>query len=249
MLAIQIIFYYLKTFYLIGLNWNYYLTSISGFSKIFIILLNSIIVLPGVFLPATVGIWGLIVFSFTIICFAKFKQLDSFSKKKNIYYSNQLEHFKRQHTGLLQLILLFNRKYGNQFLTLILLNVPLNTYLTLGLIDGKFTSLNSRFAFTNLVAGQYVALLFLHVLFARYSGKIHHCTKRLFHVKAAQSQVKRRNLLHLNLLARIRLACYIEKFNIKRKYGLTYSTFGLISMSAFTKVNFLDIYSYSPSVL
>ena len=63
-----------------------------------------------------------------------------------------------------------------------------------------------------------------------YTSRIHKCAKILMHIYAHGQ-----NVLPLNV--KLTASNYIAKFNAKKKYGISYAGFGLISFASFSKVN------------
>ena len=142
--------------------------------------------------------------------------------------------FTHYHTKTLLTIFDFNRFIGETVFAFMLTQFPVNTYLLMAVtlrLYGPATTV----VFGNFVAMQYVAIVFFHLLSAMYTNKIHQCRKALF---AADVRFPAK----LNLRAHALLMIYIEKFNTKKKYGLTYGCFGLISFASFAKVSLIILH-------
>lgn len=85
--------------------------------------------------------------------------------------------------------------------------------------------------YINLCVCKWLVAFVLHLAAAQYSSRIHACARPLLSLSAMP------HLKRLPLGQKVRLALYVEKFNIKkRKYGLTYAGFGLVSLGSLAKV-------------
>src|SRR5699024_8191015 len=103
-----------------------------------------------------------------------------------------------------------------------------NTYLVNGLLGGKF-SFRSSLLLWSICFFQYDGILAIHLLSSMYTQAIHRCSHRLFDWNAGRNRFSIKDKLHLLF--------YIEKFHIKKKYGITYGSFGLVSLKSFAKVS------------
>lgn len=113
--------------------------------------------------------------------------------------------------------------------------------MTVQIVMGKFDTVTTL-VFANFISMQFLAILIFHILAAMYCNKIHVCRKVLFNWAAnfnfnvkndiEKSKVKRK--LSIRVLTCIDF--YLAKFNVNKKYGITYGSFGLMTFSTFFKV-------------
>lgn len=171
-------------------------------------------------------IFGTVGAAFTVLAFLQFRQINRLLAGNHCTLS-RFTLFTRRHTELLHLIFAYNGFFGKLLFAFMALNFPTNTFFTIGLLTGQFSPLTSA-VFFNLAVIQYLALVFFHILSAMYSNRIHKCRSRIFHYNATCGR--------LNLIEQLKLIVYLEKFNAKEKYGITYASLGMVSFESFFKV-------------
>lgn len=133
------------------------------------------------------------------------------------------------------------------FLTYMITNVPMNTTvagsLTLGLIHPKEVA--TFYGWFCLF--QVSIIFFVHWLGSRYAANIHKPVRRLISATLIDSEekqnllFKRRNVKtnlysRKEVTSRIRISCFIQTFHTKKRYGMTYAFYGLITMMSFANV-------------
>ena len=237
MLVFVCLFYHASSIQYIYQEQEYFFHHLSGFVSLIPLIINSF---WGDFMVATYGIvhqlWAILTYTFTLICFLQFKQLNQYLTNTHQLSSYKLSRFTHYHTQMLLQIFAFNNFFGQLLLAFILTNFPINTYLVIGLFLGHFKRIGSKLVFANFIAMQYTLILCFHLIAAAYSNRIHRCAKVLYHFNANQ----RSDLSFNQKIAkfRIKLVLYAEKFHVSQKYAISYGSFGTVSFNSFFKVCF-----------
>ena len=144
-----------------------------------------------------------------------------------------LRQFMKHHTKAVVVVLDYNKSFCTIFLSTIIESflatiVEFNTYMQ---DKQKFHYLQMIQLF--LATIQTIAIFGVHFMCAKYTKKIHLCSKVLtFHYKSLSTKNGRLQLT---------LSNYIEKFNTKNRYGFTYGKFRLIDFFSFYKVGYYKI--------
>src|SRR5699024_5466936 len=97
----------------------------------------------------------------------------------------------------------------------------------------------TRINFTNFVMYQIGVEFGIHLAAALYTNRIHACGGALIRISA---RIARRKGLPVR--SQLHLAGYIEKFHTKKRYGITYMGYGLISFKSFFKVSKCETHSF-----
>ena len=145
--------------------------------------------------------------------------------------------FTSVHTDTFLMMMAVNGYYGRLLLIFILLTLPVNVYTSMLLASGQLgkTTLSEAF-FAVLSFSGGTGFICFHYLAAWYTKILHKpCSRHLPSLMARSGQ-------KLNRKDRLLLHHYILKFAlVKRRYGITYASFGLVSFTSFTK--FVLLYS------
>lgn len=198
------------------------LLSIVGTSALFDIMIVSFI--------RSLIIWTITIVMMTIIFLIKFTQLDSLLSEHRLSISaSDLHHFMHFHTQTLLVLVEYNRLFGHLLFSLIVFNCPQNTYLLMAVLLGQFGAF-PVFILLNYVLAQYVFIVLFHFLAGIYCKRIHKCRTQLYQLNATNEH----NSL-LSFRVKLGLAFYAEKFNTKRRYGISYGPFGLMSLASFVR--------------
>lgn len=166
--------------------------------------------------------------------------------------------FMAAHVETLKQIVTVNQLVGRLLLIFFLFNYPLTAYLTLFVLFNPVTIFVVECAC--IVAFQYQFIVTIHLTAVFFSDRIHGFVASMMHVYirrfAFLSRVKKPRLFTKTTLAKLgsivngkvrrslvcqwKVSTFIERFNTKKRYGLTYGTIGLISMVSFNR--FLFVY-------
>lgn len=122
-----------------------------------------------------------------------------------------------------------NEIIGRFLLSTLAIHTPINAYLVMSLINKRHNSSHALFIAINIYY-QCVLIFGLHLIAMLYSTKIHGSSKSLLQINAHLKP----GTISVNL--RLRLLHYISKIHTKQKYGITYGTFGLVTLVSFGKV-------------
>ena len=99
------------------------------------------------------------------------------------------------------------------------------------ILNGAPNSLISLLVCSVYAFHQFLGIFILHILVVNTNGKLFRPVKRIIHLS-----------LHDRKLAKfsrtkMKIHNYIMAFHTKKKYGISYASFGLITMASFVKVN------------
>ena len=175
--------------------------------------------------------------AFTCITFARLRQTNQLLLVGgNRINQLTLSRFARSNTAILLSISAFNPIAGGFILGFVATTLPINTYLLVLVFMGSFlTSTLTRALLMMNILTQWIVIFGFHLLAARYSSQMHACAKRLLYF--VSSQLKRTRWgPTLAGRERIMLALLLEKYHTRKRYGITYGSFGLISFASFAKV-------------
>ena len=92
----------------------------------------------------------------------------------------------------------------------------------------------STAVFSQLIAFQYVAIFGFHLLAAMYTSRMHACVP-LLRLSAARAVDKSKYAPSTRYV--VSLDAYIHKFHVSERYGITYGSFGLMSVKSFLEVS------------
>ena len=125
---------------------------------------------------------------------------------------------------------IINSLIGRFLLAFLIFHIPISAHVIVMLALGM--SPNTRttvILFAFLIHG-FLCSIIIHFVIAKLSGKINTSSKKLHNLMVANAYRVG------NFRARIKLGLTIARINTKRRFGITYSPFGLVSMASFTKV-------------
>ncbi len=194
-----------------------------------------------------------VMFIFSLIVLFRLKQVNTMLKSEHLR-SHQFYRFTHYHTSTLLDILAGNRFTGVLILVHMLFIAPMNSYIMIGLLRSRF-NITASVLFLSVAVFQYDGMIALHLLATLYTKAIHRCAHRLHRLMLVDQETAmtrkmegianggRRNSIRRGSLAvvlpstadRLHLMIYVEKFSCRRKYGITYGAFGLMSLYSFAK--------------
>src|SRR5699024_1823618 len=160
------------------------------------------------------GVATTVALVFSIIVLTRLRQVNSIVNRKTLSIA-RFYKFCHYHTETLVHIFAGNRFIGVMLFVILVFVAPMNTYLVNRLIMGKF-NFRTSVLFWGACFFQYDCILALHLLSSKYTQMIHKCSHRLFFWIARRNRFPIRSKLHLLF--------YIEKFHVKKKYGITYGS-------------------------
>ena len=121
-----------------------------------------------------------------------------------------------------------NRALGPLFVVFIVADLPINLQVIMWILFGQFNRIQAPFAVL-LLGAQIIGIFGCHYMMSIYSRKIHRPAKWLFHYLIRASDL-------LVLRSRIKWIQCIWVLHSTNPYGVTYGSFGLVSLASFGKV-------------
>lgn len=227
--------FHCKSFNYIYLDWQFYLTTFTGYLSLLYLLVNS---LTTDFWLLWIGMINSIIsttgLSFSLIFLLRLKQINAILNRKN-FSKIDLYRFTHFHSQTLVHILYADRYFGSLLLGYTICIMPISAILAMGIIRNKFTLFSTIF-FVSLLIFVYDGMMGFHFIASVYSNFLHKCRYQLLHWQVyitGNNRFLTKDRLHLH--------CYISKVNVTKRYGITFTNIGLISFGSFTK--FLLMYS------
>ena len=148
--------------------------------------------------------------------------IDSFLKRQYPPITYVMFIYKKT----IQYIFNINPIYGEVFLVYLITNLPVNALFVMDLILGV-GSLFFRVIAAIVINTQILVIFLIHILIANRNSQLNFQSKLIlklpFHYR-----------FYPNI--KFRLNLFIQAFHSKRKYGITYGRFGLVTLFAFSKV-------------
>lgn len=204
--------------------------------KVFIFELNVIVAMVCFFYMSTIFIdFNLLMIIFSLWVFEQFRRCERRHTVAKELSVHRAECFMSGHNFTFQQVASFNHVCRWVLLSIMVVNIPSNAYLIINLTTGINTAGHLLLQQVILIANQYSLIVFIHLLAVRHSTAIHGFAINML------GRLPR--LRWRSVVARLRLAHYIERFHTKpaRCYGMTYGRFGLINMATFVKFLFIYI--------
>ncbi|KAI2811551.1 hypothetical protein BLOT_002729 [Blomia tropicalis] len=122
-----------------------------------------------------------------------------------------------------------NYSLGKALFVYMIVNGPISCMLIAALLNNNINS-NISVIFSSLYAfHQFLGIFGIHVLVVTLNANLHRPVKRMIHLF-----VHDRKLTKISNL-KLKIHNYNVAFHTKKKYGITYASFGLITMSSFFK--------------
>ena len=124
-----------------------------------------------------------------------------------------------------------NYSLGMGLFAYMIVNGPISCVFMAALLNSK---MNSMVSFTfNLIYAihQLVGIFGVHVLIVTLNANLHRPVKRTIHLSIHDRKLAKMSRLKL------KIHNYNAAFHTKKKYGISYASFGLITMSSFLKVS------------
>ncbi len=183
---------------------------------------------------------------FTMATFTRLKVINRFlnyTKNNKNFKINSiiLNSFYRLHTATLSTVITANVICGQLLLVAVIVFTPANAYMTMSLVLGKF---ETHFVpiFTVWLVGQLAGQFAIYWVSTLYTVYLHSHTKKLFSFGCTIDKKQ-------SLISQLKHSHYIAKFMVVKRYGITYGSISLISMSSFGKVGKLAILKKAKIVL
>lgn len=137
--------------------------------------------------------------------------------------------YRKNYIRTLIFILKVNRYYRDIFLMFLLANFPANVMVVIKLL-GEFNII-TFLVLLIFFSEQAGAIILLHLAIATFNAQHNNtCKQMISQFVPYHNRVPSRYNFKLNM--------FIQAYYTKKKYGITYGRFGLISLLTFTKVNF-----------
>ena len=125
-----------------------------------------------------------------------------------------------------------NYSLGRALFVYVIVNGPISCMFMAALLNNNINS-NISFIFSSLYAfHQFLGIFGIHVLVVTLNANLHRPVKRMIHLFVYDRKLKKISNLKL------KIHNYNVAFHTKKKYGITYASFGLITMQSFFKVNY-----------
>ena len=126
-----------------------------------------------------------------------------------------------------------NSSFGKALIAYMIVNCPINCVTVVAILNGVPNSFLALFISTTYVLHQFLCFIIIHILVVGLNGKLYKPVKRIIHLSLFDRKLAKFSR------TKMKIHNYIMAFNTKKKYGITYGSIGLISMSSFAKVNCL----------
>lgn len=171
-------------------------------------------------------------FALIVMVFIKIKQsftlLAQLSSQRRTLTTKSYTFFRSSYFDALTFFQQTNRAFGHLYLACFLAHCPVNIIINIWLFNGQVT--NSFFVIVFNVH-ELLFLFGIHLMLSRCTMHIHQM-RNWFHLTTLQQP---------DMYTQIKVSNDIAVINSKNRFGFTYGSFGLISLSAFIK--YLIIYS------
>ena len=135
--------------------------------------------------------------------------------------------YRRVYIKTLISMLKFNEYLSQIFLVFLIVNMPINCYLNFLLMSSNNIMVIIILIF--VITEQVIVILCIHLALASLNSQF---DKNILHLTMQFIQHNSFIKFQLNL----KMSLFIQAFLTRKKYGLSYSKIGIISMMAFTKV-------------
>lgn len=179
-----------------------------------------------------ISLWSALFVFATSTCFIRFQyceQLVNSSRKFNL--KTAMLNFINIHHETLQFVFSLNKLLGNSLLYFIMANIPFNTTVLMDVFLGQYGTVIC-IIFGSFAIVQLTMIVFIHLLGAFYAKRIHRPIKGLMSLYVRTNHFPNQRL-------RLRVSLYIQSLWTKKTYGISYGTYGFITLFAFAKVRIL----------
>lgn len=223
--------FHCKSFYYIYLDWRFYLTTPFGYLSLLYLFFNAFSTDYWFICVGTINsVVDSVGLAFSLIFFLRLKQINAILHKKQLTFTrHDFYRFTNYHTQTLVHILYADRYFGSLLLQYTICVTPLSAMALMGLIKDRFNKFASSF-FGILLIFIYNGLVTFPIIGTVYVSYLHKCRFRLFYWQVNIAKSNR-----FNTRDRLRLNCYIQKINVKKRYGITFPIVCLITLESFTK--------------
>lgn len=234
-LVFYLIAFHCKSFHYIYFDWKFYLTTFTGYLSLFYLIINSLSTDYWFLCVGTIDLVATSVgLSFSLIFLLRLKQINSILYKKS-FNRLDLYRFTRLHTQTLVHILQADQYFGSLLLCYIVCLMPFSQLAFMAIVRKNFNIFTFLF-FGLILVFIYNGMIGVQLICTVYSNYLHKCRFRLLHWQVnitGNNRFSTRDRLHLH--------SYIQKFNVKKRYGITLPMICLISIGTFTKFLFFYI--------
>lgn len=149
-----------------------------------------------------------------------------------------IARFVRFQVATLMWILDSNKLFGSLLVAFLLGHVPLSGTLAMYALFHSGGHTSFRLMASAMVVGEYLAIVYFHYSAALISKSLHTIYAPFMAIlarRSCQQLVARFRLKSLRF--QLTTALHVQAFHVKRRYGITYASFGLVSLSAFARVS------------
>lgn len=171
----------------------------------------------------------------TIILFMQLGQLNQFLSTRSIRLRarssiQRMRIFRSKFLIVLRDLFHCNQVFGRALLVYILINCPINAYVSMTLLTGKHITFWQMVLLFPFLLQQFTCIFGMHFVAAKYADRVHQPCKRVIHIYLHNLRCRYPTRF------RLKLSHYIEAFHTKQRYGLTYGNYGLVTLKALLKV-------------
>ncbi|KAI2804019.1 hypothetical protein BLOT_008160 [Blomia tropicalis] len=156
---------------------------------------------------------------------------------RNLLYPKRLKRpsrsayrsFLKHMNETMYLFSVANSSFGKAMFAYMIVNCPINCVIVVAILNGVPNSFISLFINSIYALHQFLCIFIIHIFIVNVNGKIHRPVKRITHLSVCDQKLTKFSRI------KMKIHNYIMAFHTKKKYGITYASFGLISMSSFVK--------------
>lgn len=150
---------------------------------------------------------------------------------------HQMNNFIVQHTKTLQFVFYMNRATRSIFLLFILTNLPLNTTTLASISLNLVRSVTMVVFYVWYCMFQMTIIFCVHWLGSKYASHIHQSMPRLISCSLMNLRFVKLTGRRVDLHSTVKIGNYIQAMHTRKRYGMTYASFGLVTMMSFAKVS------------
>ena len=169
----------------------------------------------------------------TIIAMAiKWKQIQNLLYPKHLKMPSRRSYnlFLKHTSVTLYLFSVANSSFGKAMFSYLVVNCPINCVIVVAILIGVPNSPINLIIFSIYALQQFVCIFIIHIFIVNVNEKLHSPVKRVIHLSICDRKLAKFSR------TKMKICNYIMAFHTKKRYGVTYMSFGLISVSSFGKV-------------